>query len=42
MEFYSKTNKKIMKNYNLEYFKAQIYKKLSEPEAKKYLQAKKN
>ncbi|HHQ2211516.1 TPA: transposase, partial [Staphylococcus aureus] len=28
----SKSNKKIMKNYNWEYFKAQINQKLSEPE----------
>ena len=28
-------NKKIMKNYNWEYFKAQINQKLSEPETKK-------
>ena len=34
MKFYSKTNKKIMKNYNWEYFKAQISKKLSELETK--------
>ncbi|WP_338605252.1 transposase [Staphylococcus haemolyticus] len=32
--FNSKTNKKIMKNYNWEYFKSQINKKLSEPETK--------
>ncbi|AGU54012.1 IS1272 transposase, putative [Staphylococcus aureus subsp. aureus 6850] len=31
----SKSNKKIMKNYNWEYFKAQINQKLSEPETKK-------
>ena len=31
MNFNSKTNKKIMKNYNWEYFKAQINKKFSEP-----------
>ena len=34
MNFNSKTNKKIMKNYNWEYFKSQINKKLSEPETK--------
>ena len=34
MNFNSKTNKKIMKNYNWEYFKAQINKKLSEPKTK--------
>ena len=34
MKFNSKTNKKIMKNYNWEYFKAQINKKLSEPKTK--------
>ena len=34
MKFYSKTNKKIMKNYNWEYFKAQINQKLSKPETK--------
>ncbi|MGW9859915.1 transposase [Staphylococcus epidermidis] len=34
MNFNSKTNKKIMKNYSLEYFKAQINKKLSEPKTK--------
>ena len=34
MNFNSKTNKKIMKNYNWEYFKAQINKKLSEPKIK--------
>ena len=28
-------NKKIMKNYNWEYFKTQINQKLSEPETKK-------
>ncbi|HHO5200574.1 TPA: CoA-disulfide reductase [Staphylococcus aureus] len=31
----SKSNKKIMKNYNWEYFKAQINQKLSEPKTKK-------
>ncbi|EHS72204.1 hypothetical protein IS125_2821, partial [Staphylococcus aureus subsp. aureus IS-125] len=31
----SKSNKKIMKNYNWEYFKVQINQKLSEPETKK-------
>ncbi|HAZ5100557.1 TPA: transposase, partial [Staphylococcus aureus] len=31
----SKSNKKIMKNYNCEYFKAQVNQKLSEPETKK-------
>ncbi|WP_310678255.1 transposase, partial [Staphylococcus aureus] len=31
----SKSNKKIMKNYNWEFFKAQINQKLSEPETKK-------
>ncbi len=31
----SKSNKKIMKNYNWEYFKAQINLELSEPETKK-------
>ncbi|CXQ55722.1 truncated transposase [Staphylococcus aureus] len=31
----SKSNKKIMKNYNWEYFKAQINQKRSEPETKK-------
>ena len=30
-ELQFKTNKKIMKDYNWEYFKAQINKKLSEP-----------
>jgi transposase len=30
----SKSNKKIMRNYNWEYFKAQINQKLSEPETK--------
>jgi len=34
MKYNSKTNKKIMKNYNWEYFKAQINKKLSEPKIK--------
>ncbi len=34
MNFNSKTNKRIMKNYNWEYFKAQINKKLSEPKTK--------
>ena len=29
-----KSNKKIMKNYNWEYFKAQINQKLSKPETK--------
>ena len=33
-ELQFKTNKKIMKNYNWEYFKSQINKKLSEPETK--------
>ena len=33
-ELQFKTNKKIMKNYNWEYFKAQINKKLSEPKQK--------
>ena len=33
-EIQFKTNKKIMKNYNWEYFKAQINKKLSEPKIK--------
>ena len=33
-ELQFKTNKKIMKNYSLEYFKAQINKKLSEPKTK--------
>ncbi|GJF49302.1 hypothetical protein SASK001_05910 [Staphylococcus argenteus] len=31
----SKSNKKIMKNYNWEYFEAKINQKLSEPETKK-------
>ncbi|KDP53570.1 hypothetical protein CO98_0137 [Staphylococcus aureus subsp. aureus CO-98] len=31
MKFNSKTSKKIMKNYNWEYFKAQISKNLLEP-----------
>ena len=34
MKFNSKTNKKIMKNYNWEYFKAQINQKLSEAKTK--------
>ena len=34
MNFNSKTNKKVMKNYNWEYFKAQINKKLSKPKTK--------
>lgn len=34
MKTNSKSNKKIMKNYNWEYFKAQINQKLSEPETK--------
>jgi transposase len=34
MKFYSKTNKKILKNYNLEYFKTQINKRLSKPVTK--------
>ena len=33
-ELQFKTNKKIMKNYSLEYFKAQINKKFSEPKTK--------
>jgi hypothetical protein len=40
-EIQFKTNKKIMKNYNWEYFKAQINKKLSEPK-QNHLQSKKN
>ncbi|SNV70509.1 putative transposase [Staphylococcus simiae] len=35
MKSKSKTNKKIMKNYNWEYFKSQVNQKLSEPETKK-------
>ncbi|HDA0845362.1 TPA: transposase, partial [Staphylococcus aureus] len=35
-----KSNKKIMKNYNWEYFKAQVNQKLSEPETKIYSQRK--
>ena len=38
-ELQFKTNKKIMKNYNWEYFKAQINKKLSEPK-QNHLQSK--
>ncbi len=34
MKSHSKTNKKIMRNYNWEYFKAQINQNLSEPETK--------
>ena len=34
MNFNTKTNKKIMKGYNWEYFKAQINKNLSEPKKK--------
>ena len=34
MNFKSKANKKIMKNYNWEYFKVQINKRLSEPKTK--------
>lgn len=34
MNFNSKANKKIMRNYNWEYFKAQINKKHSEPKTK--------
>ena len=33
-ELQFKTNKKIMKNYNWEYFKDKINKKLSEPKTK--------
>ncbi|EHJ07823.1 putative transposase, partial [Staphylococcus simiae CCM 7213 = CCUG 51256] len=36
MKSKSKTNKKIMKNYNWEYFKSQVNQKLSEPETKKF------
>lgn len=35
MKFNSKTNKKIMKNYNWEYFKSQTNQKISKPETKK-------
>ncbi|HBC4926911.1 TPA: transposase, partial [Staphylococcus aureus] len=38
----SKSNKKIMKNYNWEYFKVQINQKLSEPETKKIYSQRKN
>ncbi len=34
MKFHSEANKKIMKNYNWEYFKSQINQKLSQPETK--------
>ena len=37
MKFNSKINKKIMKNYNWEYFKAKINKKLSEPKQKSFI-----
>ncbi|PHK48468.1 transposase, partial [Staphylococcus edaphicus] len=35
MKLHSKKNKKLMKNYNWEYFKSQVNQKLSEPETKK-------
>lgn len=42
MKVQSKINKKLMKNYNWEYFKSQVNQKLSEPETKKIYSQRKN